>query len=144
MHDAVATFFGGYETAGIGRRRPLRVRWVPVALGVAVICLFAFVAADVSAYTSSTVAVNVTSVSWYAEGMLLTTVAGFSLHTSQTTTLTLSCDSICYRFNGATVSAPFTFVSFSVVNEPVQYTNVTVRAPSSAYVGPVTISLTIG
>lgn len=116
-----------------------RQLWALVAVAVAV--LGVLVAADVGAYESAQAISHVTAVSWYAAGEFLSSESGFSVHASTTFTLTLTCNSICYNFDGATVSAPFHVVGFSVMNQPIQYTNVTVRAPASAYTGPMSITL---
>jgi hypothetical protein len=143
-HDLVATFYGGYDQVGLSRPLRFRIPRMAVLLAVAGILLCVFIAADVAAYQSLPVNVQVTSVNWFVETEALTTTPGFSLHGSQTTTLTGTCSTLCYRIIGATASAPFTVVGFSVVYHPIQYTNVTVRAPSGAYDGPLTITLEVG
>lgn len=144
MHDSVATFYGGYDQIGIGRSNPLRISRVGLVVAVAAGVLLILIAADVAAYSSVSATIRVTSVSWYAEGELLTTDPGFSAHASQAVQLSLTCDSICFRVNGASVSAPFSLSTFSVVNQPVQYVNLTVTAPSTGYSGPLTITLHVG
>lgn len=114
-----------------------------LVLGVSLVALVLLVAADVSAYESTTASVRVTTVSWYTEGSLLATTSGFSTHPSHTFTLTLTCSMICYNFAGASVSPPFQFVGFTLVNQPIQYANVTMKAPESSYQGPLVISLTL-
>jgi len=112
---------------------------------IACLVLVGFVAADAAALVRAPAAtVNVTAVEWFIPGALLTTTAGFSMHSSQQVTLTLTCSSVCFRFSGATVYAPFTLVAYSVVYHPVQYANVTVESPSSAYIGPIAIELNVG
>lgn len=143
MHDSVATFYGAYDQVGLRRLQRTRTPWVAVVLVLAVLVLIGFVAADVAAYDAGAVTVRVTSVSWYAEGGLLTTSPGFSLHGSQAVTLTLTCNFICYQLSGASVNAPFQLVSFSVTNQPIQYANVTVQAPATSYDGPLTITLSV-
>lgn len=112
-------------------------------LGASLVLLVVLIAADVSAYGSATASVRVTAVSWYTEGSLLATSTGFSTHISRTVTLTLTCNLICYNFAGASVSPPFEFVGFSLVNQPIQYANVTLKAPDTSYNGPLVISLTL-
>lgn len=142
MHDSVATFYGGYDQIGFRRIPHLRVPWVAGAIGVTAIVLFGLVATDVSALVNPSVTIQVTGVNWYAEGGLLTTSPGFFLHASESITLTLTCSSVCFRFNGvASVSSPFSLVGVSVTYAPIQYSNVTVKAPSTAYDGPLTITL---
>jgi hypothetical protein len=144
MHDSVATFYGGYDQAGLVRLPLLRVRWVQVAIGVAVVALLLLVAADVSAYSSATAEVRVSAVTWYADGQLLATTAGFTAHPSQAFVLSETCELFCYNFKGAAVGAPFTLVHVSIVNEPIQYTNLTIQAPSAAYSGTLNITLELG
>ncbi len=144
MHDNVATFYGAYDQVGLHRLPRMRIPWVLVVLVLAIFVLIGLVVADVAAYDSGKVTVQVTSVSWYALGGLLTTSGGFSLHASQTVTLTLTCNSICFRLDGASVSSPFQMVSFAVTQQPVQYANVTVQAPTVSYDGPLSVTLSVG
>lgn len=143
MHDYVATFYGGYDQVAHRRLERLRVPWVVVAIGVAVVVLIALVAEDASAYNARPAVVEITSVGWYAEGYLLVSVAGPTVHASDTIRFPLTCSSLCLPWNGASVNAPFEVLTFSVVYHSVQYTNVTVRAPSSAYDGPLAITLQV-
>jgi hypothetical protein len=142
-HDLVASFYGGYDQVGLVRARRWRIPRLTLLMAVAAILLIVFVAADVAAYENlpGNVDVNVTSVSWVSEGSVLTTSGGFALHGSERTTLSLSCSTVCIRFDGATASAPFSVVTFHLSYDPDQYTNVTVQAPTSAYNGPLTITL---
>jgi hypothetical protein len=142
-HDPVASFYGGYDQVGLVRARPHRIPRVAVLLAIAVLVLVVFVAADVAAYESLPVTVHMTSVSWISEGTVLATQAGFSLRAGAHATLTLSCDSVCIKFGGASVNSPFALLAFSVVYHPDQYTNVTVAAPASAYSGPLSITLSV-
>ena len=141
MHDTVATFYGGYDQVGVTRAHRLRIPRMVLIIGVALLVLLILVAADVSAYTSRPATVRVSVVDWYLGSELLTTSAGFTLHASDVVTVSLSCDSICYNFNRATVNSPFQLVSFALTNSPIQYTNVTVKAPASGYDGPLAITL---
>jgi len=143
MHDSVATFYGGYDQVGLFRRAPARIPLRLVALGCAALALVSFVAADVSAYESRPALVGVTVVNWDVGNQLLTTSGGFTLHGSQSTALSLSCSSLCFLITGATVSPPFVLTGFTTTNHPIQYTNVTVQAPNSAYNGPMTITLQV-
>ena len=143
MHDSVATFYGAYDQVELRRLPRMRIPWILVGLGLAALVLVVLVAADVAAFDTGTVTVEVTSVSWYAEGGLLTTSGGFSMHASQVVRLTLTCSFICYRLDGATVNAPFQLVSFSITDQPIQYANVSVQAPASSYDGPLTITLAV-
>jgi len=125
-------------------REPPLVRGSVVLLAAACLVLVGFVASDVSLYSSPPATVQVTAVEWFIPGAPLATTAGFTMHGSEAVTVTLSCNSVCFRFSGATVESPFTLVSFSVVYHPDQYTNVTVQSPSSDYTGPIAIELNIG
>lgn len=139
--DPFAAFYGGYERTALVRGPRYRLRPAPVAIAIAALALASVIAADAAAIASGPPMVIVTSVSWWAGGAVLATTAGFHAHTSQTFTLTLTCSSVCYRFTGATVSSPFQVVSFTTIDSPIQFTNVTVRSPSSAYSGGLTVSL---
>jgi hypothetical protein len=123
--------------------RPL-VSGKALLVGVACLVLVGFVSADVTMLSQAPPAtVEVTAVEWFVPGAPLVTTAGFSMHSSERVTVTLTCSSVCYRISGATVEPPFTLVSFSVAYHPIQYTNVTLESPSSAYVGPIAISLSL-
>ena len=143
MHDSVATFYGGYDQVGAFRRPPLHIPRVMVVLAVAMLTLVSFVAADIAAYQNRPSTVQVTVVNWDVGNQLLTTAGGFGLHGSQSTTLSLSCNSVCFLVTGATVSPPFVLTGLSIVNQPVQYVNATVQAPSGAYDGALTITLQV-
>jgi len=142
-HDLVASFYGGYDQVGLARTRPYRIPRTAILIAVGVIALVLFVAADVAAYESLPATVEVTSVAWQSEGTVLATQNGFSLHAGERVTLSLSCDTVCIKFGGASVNGPFTLLSFAVVYHPDQYTNVTVQAPASDYSGPLTITLSV-
>ncbi|HTZ61336.1 MAG TPA: hypothetical protein VMC82_01655 [Thermoplasmata archaeon] len=144
MHDAVATFYGGYDQAGLGRLPRLRIRWIQLAIGVAAVVLLALVAADAYAIASPPPTVDITSVTWYAAGSLAATSAGFTVHAGQKFALTETCELFCYNFKGASVAAPFSLVAVTIVNEPVQYTNLTIQAPTSGYSGVLNITLVVG
>ena len=142
-HDPVAVFYGAYDQVVL---RPSARRTVPrlaFAVGVAAVALTVLVAADVSALAAIPPVVRVTGVNWYSEGVLLTSSPGFSLRASQETVFPLVCEISCLAWGGASVSAPFVLVAFSVTGTWVQYTNLTVRAPATAYDGPLTITLSV-
>jgi len=141
----MATFYGGYDQVRAIRPARLHIPTKVLAVGVAALMLVVFVAADISALQSRPAVVQVTVVNWYAENALLTTSGGFTMHASQTVTLSLTCSTYCYRFNGeASVSSPFTLLGVTVAYAPIQYANATVQAPSSGYSGPLTIDLGVG
>jgi hypothetical protein len=94
-------------------------------------------------YESQPSTVQVTAVEWFIPGESLATTSGFSMHSSERVTLSLTCNSICFRFNGATVETPFTLVNFVVSDDPIQYVNVTVQSPPTAYSGPIAIVLSL-
>jgi len=142
-HDLVASFYGGYEQVGLVHGRRWRIPRTAVLITVAVLVLVIFIAADVAAYENLTATVDVTAVDWVSEGTVLATTAGFALHPDQKSTLTLLCSTVCIRFDGASVSGPFTLVAFSVTYQPDQYTTVTVQAPGGAYSGVLTITLAV-
>jgi len=124
------------------REAPL-LRGKAVLVVVAVILLLAFVATDVAVYDNLTAPVQVSYVTWYAEGQLFATSAGFTVHTSETFNLTLKCTGICYRFNGAFVAAPFHLVSTQIFYYPTENLNLSVQAPSIGYTGPLSVTLTV-
>jgi hypothetical protein len=138
----MATFYGGYDQVGFLRRSPLRISWKAVALTVATAALLVLIASDVSAIESQPAVVQVTVVDWYVASLLITTSGGFTMHASQTVTLSLTCSSICYRLSGeASVSPPFKLLHFAVTYAPDQYANATVQAPTTSYDGSLTITL---
>ena len=141
MPDPLANFYGGYDPSGLPQLPRLGIRPIHIAIIVAVIALLIFVAADASAAESLAPNVHVTSVSWWADGTELTTSAGFTVRASQTFLLSVTCQVFCYDFDGATVGLPFHLVRVAIVSQPVQFTNLTIQAPSSAYDGPLTITL---
>ncbi len=143
MHDSVATFYGGYDQTGV-RLPSLRIRWIQLAIAIAVVALLTFVATDVYLIDAPPPKVQVTTVNWYAGSTLVATTAGFTVHTSQAFILSETCEIFCYNFNGASVSAPFQLVNLSIVNEPVQFTNLTIRAPGGSFDGQLSITLDIG
>jgi hypothetical protein len=144
-HDLVASFYGGYDQVGLARapRYRIRIPRTAVLIAVAVVILVVFVAADVAAYESLPVNVEVTAVSWVSEGTVLATQPGFGMHGGQRATLSLTCDTVCVRFGAARVNAPFSLVAFSLVYSPDQYANVTVQAPGTTYSGPLTVTLSV-
>ena len=145
MQDAMATFYGGYDQVRSIQPSRVHISTKVMAVGVAALVLVVFITADVSAFETRPAVVQVTVVNWDVENSLLTTSAGFTLHGSQTVTLSLTCSTVCFRFNGAaTVSSPFTLLGFTVAYAPIQYANATVQAPSSGYSGPMTIDLGVG
>ena len=144
LHDYTATFYGGYDQVARRTALTLRVPWAVLALGISAAVLVGLVAADAATVVAGPPLVQVTSVSWYAEGYLLNTTAGFSVRPSEAVTFPLTCDpsqSLCFNFTGAIASAPFTVTAFSSVVRSLVYTNLTVQAPSARFVGPLSITL---
>ena len=115
-----------------------------IVFGAAVGALVMFTVMDVSLYQNLTAPVQVSTVSWITEGQQFATSAGFTLHTSQAFNLTLTCNGFCYRFNGALVSAPFSLVNTQIYYYPGEFVNITAKAPSSGYSGPLSVTLTVG
>ena len=143
MHDSVAAFYGGYDQVGVRRLPRLRVRGIQLAIAVSVVALLVFVAADVSAYEAVTAEVHVTSVTWYANAVWLATTGGFAAHPSEKFVLSETCQLFCFYFKGASVNAPFSLVQVSIINVPVQYTNLTIEAPATSYQGTLNITLQV-
>jgi hypothetical protein len=107
------------------------------------VALVLFVAADAAAISAAPVSVTITSVTWTTEGVELVSTSGLTVHGGQTFTVSLTCASLCYRFVGATANLPFTVVGFTTELQPIQFTNVTVRAPSDAFTGALTVTLAL-
>jgi hypothetical protein len=143
MYDPQAAFYGGYDRTNLTSVPLLRIRWIQVTLGFAVVVLLLFVAADAVAFSAAPVTVKVSSVTWATDGTQLATTSGLTVRGGQTFVVSLTCASVCFRFVGATANAPFTVVAFTTELQPIQFTNVTVRAPSSAYSGALTITLAL-
>ena len=141
MHSSVASFYGGYDQVECPRPVRRQLSSVVLLIVVAAVVLLGFVAADVSAFQRIPVAVHVTEVAWYAGPELLTTASGFTMHSSQSVTLTLTCNAVCYEITHGSVNAPFQLTGFTVTYAPIQYVNATIVAPTSAYTGPVVITL---
>ncbi len=141
MHDSVATFYGGYDQVATRRLAPARVPWTRVALVLAVIVLLVVVAADVAAVTTSAVPVRITAIDWYAEGGLLTSTSGLTVRGGTTFVATLECSTVCFRVTGVTAAAPFQVAGVLISYSPDQWVNVTVRAPTSSYDGPLTLTI---
>lgn len=143
MHDSVAAFYGGYDQVEVRRLPRLHIRAIPLAIAVSVVALLVFVAADVSAYEAATAEVHVTSVTWYANAVWLATTGGFAAHPSEKFVLSETCQLFCFYFKGASVNAPFSLVQVSIINVPVQYTNLTIEAPATSYQGTLNITLQV-
>jgi len=124
-------------------REPPLLRGKAVLVVVAVVVLLAFVATDVAYYENLTAPVVVSYVGWYAEGQQFATSVGFTVHTSQAFNLTVKCTGFCYRFNGAIVGAPFRLLSTQIFYYPTEFLNLTLKAPSMGYTGPLAVTLTV-
>jgi len=122
---------------------PPLLRGKAILVVVAVLVLLGFLATDVAFYENLTAPVVVSYVSWTAEGQQFATSAGFTVHTSQAFNLTIKCTGFCYRFNGAIVGAPFHLISTQIFYYPTEILNLTLRAPSVGYTGPLAITLTV-
>jgi hypothetical protein len=144
MNDPFATFYGGYDRVEVRRQTLLRIGWLQVAIGVALVFLLLFVAADVSAIETPPAAVDVTSVQWYVLGAVVASTGGFSVHAGQSFILSETCQLFCYNFKAATVSSPFQLAKLTIVNQPVQFVNLTIRAPSGGYSGALGITFVVG
>jgi hypothetical protein len=141
IQDPIASFYGGYERTNLVRPPLFRIRPMYVALAIAALALVTFIVVDASVVAAGSVSIRVTSVEWETGGVALATTDGFHARPSETFTLTLTCTTVCYRFTGATANAPFQVVAFTTIDSPIQFTNVTIRAPSASYTGPLTIAL---
>jgi hypothetical protein len=139
----VARFYGGYDQVGLHQPSALHISRNAIVIGIAGLVLLAFVVADVSTFENPPVLVKVTSVYWYVLGSVVATSAGFTLHPSQSTELSVTCELFCFVVDGVTVGAPFALVSSSVVNEPALWVNLTVQAPPTAYTGNLSVTLEV-
>jgi hypothetical protein len=144
MRDPFAAFYGGYDRTALVRRPALHLHPIRIAFLIAVPVLAVFVVSDVALATGTTSSIRVTAVDWEVDGAVLATAAGFEARPSHVVSLTLTCTDLCYRFTGATASSPFVVTAFSTVDQPIQFTNVSVQTPSSGYTGVLTISLVLG
>ncbi len=143
QHDMVARFYGGYDQVGMHQPAPVHISRNAIVIGIAGLVLFAFVAADVSAFENPPVLVKVSNVNWYILGTLVTTSGGFTIRASQSTYLSLTCTGLCFEVVGVSVSSPFTLVNSTVVSAPVQWVNLTVKARSTAYDGNLSVTLAV-
>jgi hypothetical protein len=124
--------------AAFGNRR---IRYL---LAAAIVALVVLVAADVTLIANPAPTVQVVTVIWYAGPASLVTSNGFTIHASQKFVLSETCSLFCASFKGASVSAPFSLVGLSIVNQPIQYVNLTIQAPAAKYDGMLGITLDIG
>ncbi len=140
-HDPQAAFYGGYDRTNLAQRPLFAIKRVHVALSLATAVLVLFLAADVLVISAAHSTIKITSVSWTADGTGLATTSGFTVRGGQVFAVSLTCASVCYPFVGAAANAPFSVVSFTTELQPIQFTNVTVRAPTSSYYGVLIITL---
>lgn len=134
----------GQVRAGLRHIAEFGSRRAIYLIAASAVVLVLLVAADVALIETAPPAVQVATVIWYAGPASVTTTPGFTVHTSEKFVLSETCELFCYNFNGVTVSAPFHLVALSIVNQPIQYTNVTIQAPPSSYDGMLGITLNIG
>ena len=126
-----------------GREPPL-VSGNVILVVVACFVLLGFISADVGALTSLPVKVTVTQVNWAVANLSLGNSSGFGVLAGHEFTVRLECEIFCVKFVGASVASPFVLVADSISFPWFEYVNVTLRAPSSAYQGPVNIALSVG
>lgn len=143
QHDVTALFYDGYDQIGLLRPSHHRISRMAVAIGLAGVALLVFVAADVSALSSLPARVTVTQVNWFVLGTLIGSSQGFSLYSSQSTELSETCTLFCYNVSGVSVAPPFALVKSTIENLPVQWINLTVKAPAAAYDGNLSITLEV-
>jgi len=93
------------------------------------------------AATATPVKVTVTQVYWFDGNLSIGNGSGFTVGGGHMVSLGLVCEIFCPKFVGATVSSPFTLVSATFAYPWNEYVNVTAKAPTTAYTGPLTIVL---
>lgn len=112
-----------------------------LAIAVAAIVLVSIGAADVGVALSPAVKVTVTQVNWFVGNLSVGNQSGFTMEGGHTVSLGLVCEIFCPKFDGMTISSPFTLVSDTIAYPWNEYVNVTVGAPASTYTGPLSIVL---
>ena len=122
-----------------GEERPFRAS--TVAFAVAGLVLAILVSADVQAALAGPTEVQITKVNWRVGDYLLGNESGFTVGPGQAFPLRLTCVIFCPPFDRASVNVPFALVNASFAYPWYEYVNLTIRAPSAAYTGPLNISL---
>lgn len=112
-----------------------------LALALAGMLLLAFVVADVGVALSPPVKVTVTEVTWFSGNFSLGNGSGFMVAGGHTFSVGLVCEIFCPKFDGLTVSSPFTLVNDTIAYPWNEYVNVTAVAPATTYTGPLSIVL---
>ncbi len=127
----------------LGRTRGQAARQfvLRVALVLAVLVLIVLVAADVNAYASLPTKVTITGVDWRVGNVSLGNQSGYRALGGHEVHQNLVCEIFCVPFDRASVNAPFVVVSATFAYPWYEYVNLTIRAPDSAYSGPLVITL---
>lgn len=144
MSRSVVSSRTGHLRASLRHIVEFGTRRAICVIGVAAVALALLVAADIGLVESSALTVRVATVDWYVGSASVASTSGFIVHPSQKFVLSETCELFCYNFNGVTVSTPFHLVAVSIVNQPIQYTNITIQAPTGSYDGMLGITLEIG
>ena len=150
MRDGVAVFYDPYsspyalERRRWGRHAPdsaFHLSRAAIAVALAGTVLLGLLAADASAFYASPVKVTVTEIQWFVGNYSVGNQSGFSIVGGHTFTESLVCQLFCPEFTGARISSPFALVNDTLAYPWYEYANLTIRAPSSAYSGPLDITL---
>ena len=124
------------------RQRPL-VSGTVILIALASLVLVGFVAADANALYSLPVKVTVTQVNWFVGNYSVGNESGFTVPGGHEFSLGLVCEIFCPTFTGATVGAPFSLVNDTIAYPWFEYVNLTIKAPNSAFDGPLTITMQV-
>lgn len=124
-------------------REPPLVSGTVLLIAVSTLVLAGFVTADAYALTTTPVKVTVTQVNWFVGNFSVGNQSGFQVAGGHDFALGLICEIFCPTFTGVTVAAPFSLVNDTIAYPWFEYVNLTVRAPGSAFDGPLTITLQV-
>jgi len=143
--DAVDPGLYSYEAqrwTRYGEGPPFRASTAAIVLGGLVLAIL--ISADVQAALAQPTEVRITEVRWWVGTYLLGNSSGLTIGAGQQFPAQLVCTGLCLPFDRAGVNAPFTLLNSSFAFPWNEYVNLTIRAPSAAYSGPLNIDLQIG
>ena len=131
----------GEPYIGGARGHPARPFVLRAALVVAVLVLIVLVAVDLNAYANLPTKVTITGVDWRVGNVSLGNQSGYRALGGHEVHQNLLCEIFCVPFDRASVNPPFVVVSSTFAYPWYEYVNLTIRAPDSAYSGPLVITL---
>lgn len=146
MRDAVAAFYDPYARGFTVRRwirsvtTHRRFGWGALAIALVSVLLVGLVAADASAFYSIPTKVTITGIQWFVGNFSVGNQSGFTVLGGHTFVEQLVCQIFCPTFTSATINSPFALVNDTLAYPWFEYANLTVRAPTSAYSGPLSIA----